>query len=61
MVRRPILTRALAHAAAQDAGNASQRAAGRATWSRDDYNAAVAAFDRLWPEERDIAPAREGR
>jgi hypothetical protein len=47
--RRPILTEALARAAATDAGNASMRKAGRKAWSREDLNASVREFDRLIP------------
>jgi hypothetical protein len=45
------MTRKLAWAIATDAGNASMRAAGRANWNDDDYNAAVEVFNRLWPED----------
>ena len=47
------LTRELAFAAAWDAGNRHAKANGRTVWTADDYNAAVAEFDRLWPLERD--------
>jgi len=50
--RAIVLTRALAYAAATDAGNRAMRAAGRAAWSVDDYNAAAREFARLWPRER---------
>jgi hypothetical protein len=39
-------------AAAKDAGNRSMRAAGRATWNRADYRAAVREYDRLIPRPR---------
>lgn len=48
------MTRALAWAAAMDAGNHSMRKGGRTAWSEDDYNTVVETFDRLWPIERDI-------
>lgn len=38
---------ALAHAAGHDAGNRAATAAGRTTWTADDYNAAVAQMNRL--------------
>lgn len=41
------MTYKLAHAAAWDAGNRSMRAAGRKTWSADDYAACCAEFNRL--------------
>lgn len=47
---RPTLTPALAHAASTDVGNASMRAAGRTSWSQDDYDAAVDEYHRLMPE-----------
>jgi len=47
---RVTLTRQLARAAAQDAGNRSMRKAGRNAWNADDYDAAVAEFNRLWPD-----------
>jgi hypothetical protein len=56
-IMKPILTRKLAWAAATDAGNAHMRKAGRTKWNQADYNAAVAKFNELWPEERDIAEA----
>ena len=43
------LTEELARAAAADAGNRSMRAAGRTSWDREDYCAAVSEYDRLWP------------
>ena len=48
------ITREIARAAAMDAGDHSMRLAGRTTWSREDYNAMVREFDRLWPEVFDI-------
>ena len=46
------LTMALAHAAAEDAANARMRKAGRASWTKGDYNLAVRTFNRLWKKER---------
>jgi hypothetical protein len=37
----------IAHAAGQDAGNRSMKAAGRTKWSEDDFNAAAAEMNRL--------------
>lgn len=41
------MSRQIAWAAATDAGNRSMREHGRTAWNEDDYNAAVAEFDRL--------------
>lgn len=41
------LTKVMAYAAGQDAGNASMRKAGRIEWNEDDFNAAAAEFARL--------------
>ena len=38
---------ALAQAAGRDAGNRAAKAAGRTTWTADDYDAAVAQMIRL--------------
>jgi hypothetical protein len=38
---------AIAHAAGQDAGNASMKAAGRIAWNADDWNAATAVEIKL--------------
>lgn len=38
----------LINASGQDEGNRSMRAAGRSTWSEEDYNAACAHTDRLF-------------
>lgn len=46
------MTYKLAMAASRDAGNRSMKRAGRAKWSRADYNAAVVEFNRLWPSSR---------
>jgi hypothetical protein len=48
-VGKPVMTDALARAAATDAGNRSMRAAGREKWDAGDYDAAVAEFNRLRP------------
>lgn len=45
MRRRP-LSEPLARAAATDAGNRAMRAAGRTSWTVDDYNAAVRVYER---------------
>jgi hypothetical protein len=44
------LTYEIASRAAWDAGNRSARAAGRAEWDEQDWNAAAEEFERLWPE-----------
>ena len=46
------LTRAMAWAAATDAGDRSARKAGRKVWGNADYRAACLEFLRLWPAER---------
>lgn len=46
-LRQPI-TQSLAYAAGKDEGNRSMRKAGRTAWNRDDYNAAVREFNRLY-------------
>ena len=56
-MRRMTMTRELARAAGTDAGNRRMRADNRKGWNADDYNAAVAEFDRLWPVERELAEA----
>lgn len=38
----------LMHAAAQDAGNTSMRIHNRTSWDEEDFNAAVAEFNRLF-------------
>jgi hypothetical protein len=50
------LTYEVVHAAATDAANRHMRAAGRSTWTVDDYNAALAEFERLWPPPTIDAP-----
>lgn len=40
----------LARSAAHDAANRSMRAGGRKKWNYEDWNAACAEFNRLWPE-----------
>jgi len=52
------LTEQLARAAATDAGNAHARRHDRHAWNEDDYNAAVAEFDRLIPHLPDEARLR---
>ena len=47
---RPVLTYEIVRPAAWDVGNRSMRTGGWTIWNRDDYNAMVAEFDRLWPE-----------
>ena len=44
-----VWTYELAMAASRDAGNRSMRAAGRTAWNEDDWNVAVATFERLYP------------
>ena len=53
------ITREIARAAAMDTGDRSMRQAGRTVWGREDYNAMVMEFDRLWPEELDIMEVRQ--
>ena len=47
---KPKMTEALARAVGADEANRLMRAAGRTSWSEEDYNAAVAEFNRLWPD-----------
>lgn len=47
-MRRQI-THEVAQAASMDAGNRAMRAAGRAVWNEDDYNASTAEYHRLLP------------
>ena len=58
-MRRPVLTRELAHAAMMDAGNRSARRGGRKAWNEADYNEAVRAtshlFDKIEREEREAS------
>lgn len=42
------MTYKLAMAAGQDAGNRSMRAAGRTSWSEEDFAAASAVFNALY-------------
>lgn len=44
------ITYAIAHAAGQDAGNASMKAADRTQWNEDDYNAAARVVEGLMIE-----------
>jgi hypothetical protein len=57
-MRRPVLTRELAHAGSKDAGNRSMRAGGRTAWNEEDYDVAVAEFNRMWPIERELEAQR---
>lgn len=50
----PSLDRATAWAAATDAANRSCWAEGRTCWNESDMAVAVAEFNRLWPESRDM-------
>lgn len=56
MSKPVVITRELASAAARDAGNRSMRAAGRAAWDADDWDAAAALFEYLCPVERERVP-----
>lgn len=47
MAARRQLTPAIIRAASHDAGNRSMRAAGRQSWSEEDWNAACAEYERL--------------
>lgn len=47
------MTPQIARAAAWDAANRNMRKNGRKVWNEEDYNVAVAEYDRLWPEEMD--------
>ena len=53
------ITREIARAAAMDTGDHSMRQAGRTVWNREDYNAMIGEFNRLWPEELDIMEVRK--
>ena len=44
------MTESLARAAGMDAANKRMKAGGRTAWSREDYDAGVAEFRRLWPD-----------
>jgi len=46
-----VMTYEMAMAASRDAADARMRKAGRTTWSRADYNFAVATFKRLFPRD----------
>lgn len=66
MGKRITVTPNIARAAATDAGNASMRKGKRAAWAAEDFSAAVAEFDRLWPTASDPcvhceAPELHGR
>lgn len=49
-----VLTRDYAWASSKDAGNMRMRKFGRTTWDVEDYNHAVATFNRLWPIEKEF-------
>jgi hypothetical protein len=51
--------RELVRAAAHDAGNRHMRKNGRGVWNEEDYNAAVAELDRLWPSELPTLPHQD--
>lgn len=44
------LTKEIAFAAAQDAGNRHMRQHGRTSWNEDDYDVACDEYNRLWPD-----------
>jgi hypothetical protein len=48
--RYRVATKDIARAAGWDAGDRNARANGRQKWTVDDYNAAVAEFNRILPE-----------
>jgi hypothetical protein len=43
----------IARAAGHDAGNRSMKAAGRTSWSVDDFNAAAAEMNRILGDENE--------
>ena len=53
MMPAPVMTYDLAMAIFKDTANRSMRKAGRTSWSEDDYNAGVEAFNKCLPEEDD--------
>ena len=57
--RRVGLTRAVAWAAAIDAGTRAMRAEGRIAWNRKDAWVALREFERLWPAVWDIHQTKE--
>ena len=52
---RPVMTYALAMAAAKDAANRQMRAAGRPKWNWDDAQLAISEFHRLFAMTREGA------
>jgi hypothetical protein len=50
------LTKAIAFAAAKDAGNRHMRKFHRTSWNASDYRAACAEFERLLPSCVDFSP-----
>jgi hypothetical protein len=56
---RPVLTDDMARIAGQDAGDRSMRGAGRTTWSKEDYGAAAAEYNRLMPGTQETATVSE--
>jgi hypothetical protein len=50
LLQMPI-TRAIALAAATDAGDRNMKAAGREAWAEEDFNVASDTLERLWYEE----------
>lgn len=59
-MKKPKMTRAIAHAAATDAGNRHMRKHGRKVWNADDYMMAVAEYDRLYPPPDMVANLLRG-
>lgn len=57
----PTMTYELAMAASRDAGDRHMRQHGPTKWNRDDWNAAVEEFNRLFPKESQIAWVKAGR
>jgi hypothetical protein len=55
------MTKALAYAAATDAGNRSMRKSGRTAWNEEDYDAAVKACNQAWPMRFNGVPVDAGR
>ena len=48
------MTQDLARAAGMDTADRNMRQAGRTEWSEEDWNDAVAEYDRLWPLEKTL-------
>jgi hypothetical protein len=55
MIMKITMNYELAMAAAKDEANRRMRKQGRKHWNRQDYNAAVKEFNRLWPIEAEMA------